>query len=62
MTWECRHLLRGQCMLRQCECVPGDKGCVLRGRYEFPLKPEIPKPRAKRKTTPRPPDHDPAST
>ena len=47
MTWECRHLLRGQCMLRNCECVPGDKGCVLRGRYEFPLRDEVPKPKPK---------------
>lgn len=25
-------------MLRHMPCVPGAKGCVLRGRYEFPLQ------------------------
>jgi len=58
MTWECRHLLRGHCMLRNCECVPGDKGCVLRGRFEFPLRDDVPKPKPKpkpRKRKPSPP-------
>lgn len=36
-------------MLRNCECAPGDKGCVLRGRYEFPLKDEVPKPSPKKR-------------
>lgn len=56
MTWECRHLFRGECMLRKCECVPGEKGCVLRGRYEFPLDNSKPKPR----TPPRKPPQDSA--
>ena len=38
MTWQCRHLLSDHCMLRNMPCVPGAKGCVLRGRYEFPLQ------------------------
>lgn len=45
MGWDCRHLFRGDCVLRKMPCVPGDKGCVLRGRYEFPLDETKPKPR-----------------
>lgn len=52
MTWECRYLFRGECTLRKCECVPGEKGCVLRGRYEFPLDDTKPKPKP-RKAAPK---------
>lgn len=29
MSFECKHYLNGHCVLREKECVPGDKGCVL---------------------------------
>lgn len=55
MTWECRHLFRGDCVLRKMPCVPGEKGCVLRGRYEFPLNDSLPKPKPRKSKPPADP-------
>ncbi|MBR5692890.1 MAG: hypothetical protein IKX42_04255 [Fibrobacter sp.] len=38
MSYECRHLRGTFCAKRQKECDPGEPGCVLRGRFSFPLK------------------------
>jgi hypothetical protein len=35
--WQCRYLVEGRCELRRKGCDPGDKGCILKGRFEFPL-------------------------
>ena len=38
MSWECKYLNETFCNKRQQECDPGAKGCVLQGRFVFPLK------------------------
>ena len=40
MSWECRYLRETFCDKRKQECSPGAPGCVLRGRFAFPLKEE----------------------
>jgi len=55
MTWECRYLFRGECVLRKEACDPGDKGCVLRGRYAFPLDETKLKPKPQRTKAKKPP-------
>lgn len=37
MSFECRHMLRGQCQKRKTICQPGEPGCVLYGRFNTPL-------------------------
>ena len=38
MSWECRYLRESFCDKRKQECCPGAKGCVLEGRFAFPLR------------------------
>ena len=38
MSWECRHMHNGYCRKRGKDCIPGEPGCVLYGKYEFPFK------------------------
>jgi hypothetical protein len=35
MTWGCPHEINGYCSRRKLSCVPGEKGCILRGNYKF---------------------------
>jgi hypothetical protein len=46
MSWQCRYLMgTEECRIRGGKvCNPGDPGCVLFGKFEFPLK-DAPKPR-----------------
>ena len=37
MSWECRYLNETHCNKRNKECTPGDRGCVLEGRFFFPF-------------------------
>ena len=37
MSWECRYLYKDYCRKRGKDCVPGEPGCVLYGKYEFPF-------------------------
>ena len=30
MGWTCQHDYKGYCKLIQKECIPGDKGCILK--------------------------------
>lgn len=39
MSWECKYLRETFCDKRKQECNPGAPGCVLQGRFAFPLKP-----------------------
>lgn len=39
MSWECKYLRETFCDKRKQECNPGAPGCVLQGRFVFPLKP-----------------------
>jgi len=45
MSWECKYLNETFCNKRKQECDPGAQGCVLQGRFRFPLK-EKPKRKA----------------
>ncbi len=47
MSWECKYLNETFCNKRNQECDPGAKGCVLQGKYSFPLKE---KPKAQKKS------------
>ena len=38
MSWECKYLSETFCNKRKQECDPGANGCVLQGRFSFPLK------------------------
>ncbi|MBO7414742.1 MAG: hypothetical protein J6U20_13955 [Fibrobacter sp.] len=38
MSWECKYLRETFCDKRKKECCPGDAGCVLYGKYVFPLR------------------------
>jgi hypothetical protein len=38
MSWECKYLRETFCDKRKKECCPGDAGCVLYGKYTFPLR------------------------
>lgn len=38
MSYECRFLDGTFCNRRVQECNPGERGCVLEGRFTFPLK------------------------
>ena len=48
MSWECKYLNETFCNKRNQECDPGAKGCVLQGRFNFPLK-EKEKPKKSKK-------------
>ena len=49
MSWECRFLQETFCNKRKQECNPGAKGCVLEGRFSFPLKEDYPSAKKKAK-------------
>jgi hypothetical protein len=38
MSYECKHLRNTFCDKRKKECDPGAPGCVLFGKFAFPLK------------------------
>ena len=39
MSFDCKYKVKdGQCYRLKKECSPGDKGCILYGKYDFPLK------------------------
>ena len=38
MSYECKHLRNTFCDKRKQECDPGAPGCVLFGKFKFPLK------------------------
>ncbi|MBN2656208.1 MAG: hypothetical protein JXR86_04050 [Spirochaetales bacterium] len=41
MSFDCQFKIRdGQCRRINKECNPGVKGCILYGRFSFPLKEE----------------------
>jgi hypothetical protein len=40
MSWECKYLWKEECQKLNRECEPGQKGCVLKGKYDFPFKEE----------------------
>jgi hypothetical protein len=40
MSWECRYLMENHCEKRNKPCDPGAPGCVLQGKFKFPLKEE----------------------
>ena len=42
MSWECKYLRETFCDKRKQECNPGAAGCVLQGRFSFPLRDEAP--------------------
>jgi len=42
MSWECRFLRETFCDKRKQECNPGSPGCVLFGRFSFPLRADDP--------------------
>ncbi|MBP5247294.1 MAG: hypothetical protein J6Z31_05480 [Fibrobacter sp.] len=45
MSWECHYLDETHCNKRNKECNPGDRGCVLEGRFFFPFDEEKNKPK-----------------
>ncbi|MBT3273679.1 MAG: hypothetical protein HN368_11020 [Spirochaetales bacterium] len=41
MSWDCKYKTgKSECRRLSGECRPGDKGCVLYGKYVFPFKDE----------------------
>lgn len=40
MSWDCKYKVGKLCNRRENTCVPGGKGCVLRGKFYFPFKDE----------------------
>ncbi len=39
MSFDCKYkVIDGQCRKLKKLCSPGDRGCILHGKYEFPLK------------------------
>lgn len=38
MSWECKFLRESFCDKRKKECSPGAAGCVLCGKFRFPLQ------------------------
>ena len=39
--WDCKYKVgQDYCRLRKTKCYPGGKRCVLRGKFEFPLRDE----------------------
>lgn len=49
MSWECKYLRETFCDKRKQECCPGAKGCVLEGRFAFPLRTDVPEKSPKKK-------------
>lgn len=41
MSYECKHLRNTFCDKRKKECDPGAPGCVLFGKFSFPLKEKL---------------------
>lgn len=52
MSYECRFLDGTFCNRRGQDCNPGEPGCVLEGRFSFPLKKKQRKPYGPRKKRP----------
>jgi hypothetical protein len=53
VSYECKHLRNTFCDKRKKECDPGAPGCVLFGKFAFPLKTDSPqKKKAPPKATP----------
>lgn len=50
MSYECKYLRNTFCDKRKKECDPGSPGCVLFGKFVFPLKTA---PSKKKKAPPR---------
>ncbi len=50
MSYECKNLDGTFCVKRGKECDPGARGCVLEGKFSFPLKDEEPRKRKVAKT------------
>lgn len=48
MSWECKYLRETFCARRNQECNPGATGCVLQGRFIFPLRENATEKKAKR--------------
>lgn len=41
MSFDCKYkMIGGQCHRLKKECNPGEKGCILYGKFEFPFKDE----------------------
>jgi hypothetical protein len=41
MSFDCKYKVKnGQCLRLKRECSPGEKGCVLYGKFDFPFKDE----------------------
>jgi hypothetical protein len=39
MSFDCQYKIKeGFCRKLKKECSPGEKGCILYGKYDFPLK------------------------
>ena len=39
MAWDCKYKIdKDQCRRLNGVCSPGDKGCILHGKYVFPFK------------------------
>jgi hypothetical protein len=39
MSFDCKYKVKNnQCHRLKKECSPGEKGCILHGKYDFPLK------------------------
>lgn len=49
MSWECKYLRETFCDRRQKPCNPGDAGCVLYGKFNFPLQEGAPQKTPSRK-------------
>lgn len=39
MSFDCKYKIKdGLCLRLKKECSPGEKGCILYGKFEFPFK------------------------
>jgi len=39
MSWDCKYKVENnKCRRLKRECSPGDKGCILYGKFDFPFK------------------------
>lgn len=42
MTWDCKHKIeKDRCRRRKTKCFPGGKLCVIKDKFEFPLRKEL---------------------
>lgn len=55
MSWECKFLRETFCDKRKKECSPGAVGCVLCGRFRFPLQELAEESTSRHAKTPRDP-------